>query len=273
MIDFKYKIVAVTGAARGIGKTITERFAQQGAHVFVCDRDQAAGEALVESLRTAGHAADFVQVNLASPGEPERMIREVCSKAGRLNILVNNARSGSRVPFLQETDASWEAGISVTLKAAFFASQEATKHMKDTGGGAILNISSVAAHLATHESSSYHIAKAAMVQMTRHMAASAGGYGVRVNCICPGFIVQDEHRKRFDSDDNAIYRAQAEHCHPLGTVGTASDVAEACLFLCSTSARFITGEVMMLDGGATLNEQFCLLRDFVTRKTSGATNA
>lgn len=272
MLDFKEKIIAITGAARGIGKTIAERFSQRDAYVFVCDRDQAAGRALVKSLRAAGHQSDLVHVDLASPGEPERMIKEICGRAGRLDILINNARSGSRVPFLQETDASWEAGMSVTLKAAFFASQEAIKHMRDVGGGAILNISSVAAYLATHESSSYHIAKAAMVQMTRHMAASAGEYGVRVNCICPGFIVQDEHRERFDSDENAAYRAQAEHCHPLGTVGTASDVAEACLFLCSPGARFITGEVMMLDGGATLNEQFCMLRDFATRKISGATN-
>lgn len=265
MFDYKDKIVAITGAGRGIGKTIAEHFAAHGANVFVCDRDQSAGDEIVKSIRSRDLMAEFVRVDLSAPGEPVRMIGAICQQAGKIDVLVNNARSGTRVPFLQETDQSWETGLNVTLKAAFFASQEAIKFMRGAGGGVILNIGSVAALLATHESSSYHIAKAAMVQMTKHMAASAGKFGVRVNCICPGFIVQDEHQERFNSPDNAEYREQAEHCHPLNSVGTASDVADAGLFLCSPAARFITGEVILLDGGATLNEQFCLLRDFVTK--------
>jgi NAD(P)-dependent dehydrogenase (short-subunit alcohol dehydrogenase family) len=133
--------------------------------------------------------------------------------------------------------------------------------MSGRSGGAIVNISSVAGFMATHESPAYHAVKAGLIQLTRYLAVSAGPAGVRVNCVCPGFIVQDEHRARFDASDNAAYRKDAKAIHPLGQVGTADDVAQAVLFLSSPQASFVNGHVLVLDGGATLIEQFGLLRD------------
>lgn len=258
--DYSGKVVAVTGAARGIGRSIAARFAGAGARVFICDINAELGRNFAQALQAKKQKAEFIATDLSAEGGPESMILAIANKARRLDVLVNNARAGKAATLLDETEASWDLGMSVTLKGAFFASQHAIRIMSAHGGGAILNISSIAAYMATHESPVYHAAKAGMVQMTRYLAAAAGAAGVRVNCICPGFIVQDEHRERFDGAPNVAYRNTAEAMHPLRCIGSSDDVAELALFLCSDRARFITGEIVALDGGATIQEQFSLLR-------------
>lgn len=258
--NYKGKVVTVTGAARGIGRNIAAGFAAAGARVFLCDINAELGRAAANELCAQGHSAEFITADLAVHGAAASMVAGIAARAGRLDVLVNNARSGKAVAFLDETEESWDQGIAVTLKAAFFASQQAIRTMSAKGGGAILNIGSIAAFMATHESPVYHAAKAGIVQMTRYIAAAAGAAGVRVNCICPGFVVQDEHRGRYDSASNEAYRSTAELFHPLRRVGSSDDVAELALFLCSDRARFISGEVLVLDGGATIQEQFSLLR-------------
>jgi len=179
----------------------------------------------------------------------------------KLDILVNSARSGQRVQLLEETEQTWEDTLSVSLRAAFFTSQEAIRIMSQKGGS-IVNIGSIAAFLSTHESPVYHIAKAGLLQMTRNLAVLAGSYKIRVNSVLPGFIVQDENQPRYRDLDNQVYRKVAEFCHPLGEVGSSDDVARAVLYLCSSEAAFITGQSLIVDGGATLQEQFGLLHRF-----------
>jgi NAD(P)-dependent dehydrogenase (short-subunit alcohol dehydrogenase family) len=266
--DYSGKVVAVTGAARGIGRNIAARFAAAGAQVYLCDVDADLGRKAADALRAKKLKAEFVAADLSTASGATSMISGIASKAGRLDVLVNNARAGKAAALLDETEASWDLGMSVTLKGAFFASQQAVRVMSSHGGGAILNIGSVAAHLATHESPAYHAAKAGLVQLTRYLAAAAGAAGVRANCICPGFIVQDEHRARYDGAPNAAYRAAAEAMHPLRKVGSSDDVAELALFLCSDRARFVSGEVVVLDGGATIQEQFSLLRRIETGRAA-----
>lgn len=251
------KVVAVTGAARGIGKNIAARFAREGAKVVVCDLNaQGGGKA------AADIGAQFLEVDLAKRGSPQEMVRAVVAKWGRLDVLVNNARSGERAAPFAETEEGWDVLMSVTLRAAFFASQEAVLAMSKTGGGVIVNVGSIAAEMVCAESPAYHIAKAGLEQMTRWFAVESGARGVRVNAVLPGFIVQDEHRARYDRQDNAEYRRLAEFCHPAGRVGTSDEVAEAVLFLASPGAGFITGECLVIDGGSTLQEQFGLLHRF-----------
>lgn len=264
------RVVAVTGGGRGIGKNMVRAFAMTGARVYVCDVDEQLGRVAETEMQTQGLNVELLVADLRRPLAATKMIREIVSSAGRIDVLVNNARSGKPSTFPEETEASWDEGVSVTLKAAFFASQEAIKAMVKTGGGAIVNISSIAGFLAAHESPAYHISKAGVIQMTRYMAVAAGKLGVRVNCICPGFIVQDEHRPRYEVEGNAAYREIAEYCHPMGKVGAADDVAQAAVFLCSPQAGFITGQIMVLDGGATLQEQFCLLKGFASSHSTVA---
>jgi 3-oxoacyl-[acyl-carrier protein] reductase len=203
---------------------------------------------------------------LSRKGEPQQIIQQVVNNWGNIDVLVNNARSGIRTSLFEESEESWEQAISVTLKAAFFASQEAIKQMSITGGGAIVNISSVASHLVCKESPVYHIAKAGITQMTRYLAMHAGVYNIRVNCVVPGFIIQDEHMNRYRAESNKHYKKLAEFCHPLGNTGTSNDVADAVLFLCSTQSAFITGQNIVVDGGLTIQEQSNLIFNFDEHK-------
>lgn len=259
---FSGQVALVTGARRGMGKNIARALGREGATVVVADIDEASGLAARDELRAQGMAAEFVGVDLRESGMAQAMVRGVVETLGRLDVLVNNARAGRRTGLDDETEETWEDGIAVTLRAAFFASQEAIRTMARKGGGSIVNIGSIAALLATQESPIYHIAKAGMVQMTRYLAAQGGAARVRVNAVLPGFIVQDEHRARYEAADNQRYREMAEFCHPGGRVGTADDVAQAVLFLCSPEASFISGQYLVVDGGATLREQFGLLHAF-----------
>lgn len=260
------KIVIVTGGARGVGRRIAHRLARTGGRVYICDVNESAAASAAHDLRTEGLDVRSYKVDLSAEDAPQGMVRHVMGVEGRLDVLVNNAQSKLRRSFLDETTDSWQAGLAVTLNAAFFASQEAARSMRGTGGGVVVNIASVAAFLATHESPAYHVAKAGLVQLTRYLAVACGPLGVRVNCICPGFIVQEEHRGRFLAEDNARYRGLATYCQPTGAVGDSDDVAECAAFLCSDQSRFVNGQAIILDGGATIQEQFSLLHAHAAQK-------
>ena len=260
---FAGKVVAVTGGARGIGRNIAKAFGGEGAFIGLADIDQEKGNTAVSELRGHGVTAEFLHVDLSRRGEPQAMVRNVVERFGRLDVLINNARSGGRNAGSEEDEDAWEVSMAVTLRAAFFASQEAVRVMKKNGGGSIVNISSTTALLAAYEvSATYQIAKAGMIQMTRHFALKVGPHNVRVNAVLPGFIVQDEHRHRFEQDDNQRYREIAEFSHPVRHTGASDDVANACLFLCSPDASFINGQCLVVDGGMSVQEHFSLLSEF-----------
>jgi NAD(P)-dependent dehydrogenase (short-subunit alcohol dehydrogenase family) len=259
---FTDKVVTVTGSARGIGKNIIRAFGEEGASIVICDFNQEQGQATEKEFKQAGLAAEFLPLDLSQKGAPQTLIQEIVETHGKIDVLVNNARSGKRLGLLEETEETWDLGLSVTLKAAFFAAQEAIRAMSQTGGGAIVNISSIAGFSVCKESPIYHIAKAGTIQMTRYLAVNAGQYGVRVNAVLPGFIVQDEHRERYNRDDNQSYRNVVEFCHPLGEVGRSDDIARTVLFLCSPEAAFISGECITVDGGVSVQDQSTLLYRF-----------
>lgn len=266
---FEGKVALVTGSARGIGKTIAMAFGHGGARLAICDINQQASKATLLELRKAGIEAQYFLVDLSKKGEPQRLVSEVAKQMGRLDILVNNARAGARKELREDTEENWELTISVGLRAAYFASQQAIPIMGSKGGGSIVNISSVSAFLVSQESAAYHAAKAGLMQLTRYLAVHAGDQRVRVNSVLPGFIVQDEHRMRYLRNENSAYRARAEGCHPLGRVGYAGDVAEATMFLCSESAGFITGQAIVVDGGFTVQDPWTVMSAAASIRGSG----
>lgn len=261
-IRFSNKVVLVTGGARGIGKKIAKGFATEGSNVIICDISEGQGKSTYGEFAKEGLSVKFLHIDLSKKGAPQEMIRQVVKDFGKLDVLVNNARSGKRVGFWEETDDTWNMGIAVTLKAAFFASQEAIRAMSQKGEGSIVNIGSVASFLVCHESPVYHVAKAGLMHLTRYLAVHGGTYGVRVNAVLPGFIVQDEYVERYERDDNEQYRKTAEFCHPLGNIGKSNDIANFVLFICSPEASFITGQCIALDGGLTIQEQSSLILSF-----------
>jgi NAD(P)-dependent dehydrogenase (short-subunit alcohol dehydrogenase family) len=259
---FINKVVAVTGSARGIGKNIIRTFGQEGATIIVCDINAETGQATKAEFQEQGLMADFLAIDLSQRGTPQTMIEKILEKHGKIDVLVNNARAGKRLDLWEETEENWDLAIGVSLKAAFFSSQAAIKAMAETGGGSVVNISSIAGFSVCKESPVYHIAKAGMMQMTRYLAVNGGPCGVRVNAILPGFIVQDEHRERYNREDNQAYRDVVEFCHPLGEVGKSDNIAQTASFLCSPEAAFITGQCLVVDGGVSLHDQSTLLYRF-----------
>jgi len=259
---FTKKVVVVTGAARGIGKTIAQTFGNEGATVIICDINKKDGKKALSQFTKQGITAGFLPLDLSRKGVPQRLIKRVVKKYGKIDILVNNASLHVAKTFLEETEESWRKGLSVTLTAAFFASQEAVRAMRVGDGGSIVSIGSVKAELAGSGSPIYHIAKAGLTNMTRYIALHAGKYNVRVNCVSPGFIVQDEYRARYDKKNNKKYRKVAEFLHPGRSIGESSDVASAVLYLCSPEAKFITGQCLTVDGGLTIQEQSNLIYKF-----------
>jgi NAD(P)-dependent dehydrogenase (short-subunit alcohol dehydrogenase family) len=246
---FINKVVVVTGGAGGIGKNIAHAFGLEGAKVVICDINRVEGRKTMLDLRRKKISAEYIFCDLTKTGAAQKMIRQTAKKLGKIDVLVNNARAGSRLGLLDETEENWEKELSVGLRSSFFASQEAVRIMSKTGGGNIVYISSVGALVTCHESASYHVVKAGLLQMTRYFADHAGKYNVRANAVLPGFIIKDEHQARFNSKGNKNYKEIAKFCHPMGNVGSSDDVAKAVLFLCSEDASFISGQYLIVDGG------------------------
>jgi NAD(P)-dependent dehydrogenase (short-subunit alcohol dehydrogenase family) len=263
MNEFKDQIVLITGAARGIGKSIAKRFALAGAQVIIADINETEGSKSAEQITKEGYKAEFVKIDLGDTTSVEAVIQHCFDQYSHLDVLVNNARGGQRTSPLEETEANWQVAFDISLKAPLFLGQKYVKLLKDTKrGGCILNISSVAAQSICHESASYHLSKSALENLTRYLAVHAADKGVRVNGIRPGFIVQDEHQTRYWKDDNVSYRKTAEFCHPLKRTGTSDNVADAVLFLCSKQASFITGQILTVDGGLTIQDPWELTYRF-----------
>lgn len=252
--NFTGKVALVTGSGRGIGKTIARALGMSGASVAVCDINREAGESTVEEFRAIGVYAVYFYADLSVGGGPQELVDKVVSQFGRLDILINNARAGKRANLSSESEDNWRLTMDVGVRAAFFAAQRAVQVMACCGGGSIVNMGSIAASVIGGESPSYHASKASLLNATKYLAVNAGGRNIRVNCILPGFIVQDEHIARYRQTDNADYQQRAERCHPIGRVGESLDVAAAVLFLCSDAAQFITGQGLTVDGGLMIQD-------------------
>lgn len=233
--------------------------------MWLCDVDREAGVRAEAELCEAGLVATFLHADLSAPQVAKDLVNTVVAQAGRIDLLVNGAKAGQRRDLADESEDNWNVTLRVMLDATFFASQQAIARMREAGSGCIINIGSVASSRAVPESPSYHAAKAAIAGLTRYLAAVAGPWGIRVNCVEPGFVVKDEHRSRFESSENMDYRGLANACHPMRRTGRSDEIADAILFLASDAATFITGQSIVVDGGLTLQEPFsiasAILRD------------
>jgi len=260
-ICFNDRIVVVTGGARGIGKNIAVRFAEFGALVLIVDRDEPLAMETVEYINNKIGESAYICADLSQKEDCECLMEKISEMHGCPDVLINNARGGARTMPLQETSKNLEITLNISLYAPLLLSQSFI-NMRRVGKSSVLNISSVASQMVSGESIGYHVAKAGLESMTRYLAVASGSKGVRVNAIRPGFIVQDEHRARFNSPENKAYRKVSNECHPLSNVGSADHIADAALFLCSDRASFITGQTLTVDGGLTIQDQFSIASRF-----------
>ena len=239
----------VTGGGRGIGQAIALRLAQDGIAVAVNYRGSA--EAAAETVRRieeAGGKAIALAGNVADAAEAAKLVADTVAQFGRLDILVNNAGITRDNLMMRMSEEDWDAVLTTNLKGAFLCSKASLRHLlKARESGRIISISSVVGILGNAGQANYAAAKAGLLGLTKSLAKEIASRGVTVNAIAPGFITTDMTAALTAEVQEAVQKAI-----PLGTFGTPQDIAETVAFLASPAARYITGQVISVDGGMAM---------------------
>ena len=243
------QIAVVTGASRGIGRFIARELATAGATVAcVATRAENAADIVNEIVGEGGKAAAF-GCHVEQSDQVTRLFDEVSATLGVTTLLVNNAGISQPMLTMEMTEESWDQHMDVNCKSVFLCSQAAARQMKDNGGGNIITIGSILGRNAFPATLGYCTSKAAVDQMTRVMAIEWARFGIRVNCVAPGYILTDLIKKL--DEDGKLALEDLERRTPQRRLGKGEDVAKAVRFIASDDANFMTGETMVLDGGWT----------------------
>jgi glucose 1-dehydrogenase len=238
----------VTGSTRGLGRTIAEWLAREGANIIVSGRELEPVDDAVAAIRALGVKSWGIPANLAHVSEAHRLAQETLLLAPRLDILVNNAGMSIRGRFWEVSDAEWEEQVYVNFRSPFILAQHAARHMVERGGGGrIVNISTIGAHAVHTNAAVYDSAKGAVEVMTRNMAYELAPFDIRVNCVIPGAIAD-----RPGAHPSPEAWAGALRNIPSGRLGRAEDIANAVRFFCLPESEFVTGQALLIDGGHSL---------------------
>jgi len=249
----KDKVCLITGGASGIGKATAIKFVSEGAKVIICDVDETAGQAFVNEL---GNDSVFYKINVVDRDEVQGWIDDVVEKYGHIDVLVNNAgitRDGLFVKYKnselvsQMSEKDFDLVIAVNLKGVFNCTQAVTPKMIEQGGGVILNASSIVGLYGNFGQTNYAATKFGVIGMTKTWSRELGKFNIRVNAVCPGFILTEMVKKMPEK----ILEGLAAKT-PLGRMGTPEDVANLYAWLASEEAAYIHGAAISIDGGMVL---------------------
>ncbi len=247
-VEMTGKVALVTGAGRGIGKAIAEGLAHAGAKVAVNDINPDSCQRVAAGLGPAGAAA--FQADISSKHAVQAMIDGVLERWDRLDILVNNAGVEPQASLLTMDEWDWQRTLNVNLTGPFLCTQSAARVMKDSGGGVIINIASIAGRAGgLRDRAAYVASKTGLVGLTKECARELAAYGIRVNAICPG-VIETEMTAHLRQNEAQMKRWLEDI--PQGRLGAPDDVVGLVLFLCSDSARYITGQAINVDGGKVM---------------------
>ncbi|WP_245631543.1 SDR family NAD(P)-dependent oxidoreductase [Curtobacterium ammoniigenes] len=242
-------VALVTAASRGIGRASALDLARNGADIALGVRDVIGAHELIAEIEALGRRAIAVPMDVTDLAESRRAIDAVIAELGTIDILVNNAGGSIVEPAFDVTEDHFESVWSLTTRSTFFISQHAGRHMRDNGGGAIVNIASQAGLVALPGESAYCTSKAAVLHMTKCLAIEWGQYGIRVNAVAPTFIETDGTAPALSDPD---FRADTvERIAALHRIGSPDEVAAAVTFLAGPGASLITGTTLTIDGGWT----------------------
>ena len=236
------KVAIVTGGASGIGKKIGEEFLNQGAKVVFSDIHEG-----VDFLNEEEERTDYIKCDVSNSDEVKELIQKTVEKYGKLDVMVNNAGIGDDKTILDVTDESWESVIGVNLSGVMYGMREAAKVMKDMDiDGSIINMSSILGKVGFNGAISYCASKGGVVQLTRAGAIDLAKTGIRVNGVAPGFIKTKMTEEILENDE---FRNFIEGSTPKGHVGEVEDIAHAAVYLASDESKYVTGEIIYVDGG------------------------
>jgi 3-oxoacyl-[acyl-carrier protein] reductase len=247
-MDLTDKVAIVTGSARGIGKAIALKLAEVGSNIVVNDIPAAVDtlESTAEEIRALGRQALAVTADVSSPEDVARLVEEVVSKFGKIDVLVNNAGVTRDSLVMRMSDEEWDTVLNIDLKSAFLCSRAVLRYMLRQRWGRIVSIASVVGIYGNPGQANYASAKAGIIGLTKSIAREVGSRGITVNAIAPGFI-ESKMTEQLDEKQRQALLTRI----PVGSIGTPRDVAEAVAFLASEEARYITGHVLNVDGGMT----------------------
>jgi NAD(P)-dependent dehydrogenase (short-subunit alcohol dehydrogenase family) len=251
LLDFSNKVVLVTGSSVGIGAGIAKRFGQAGAEVVIHYSSHAEeAQKVASDLAKLGGKTLMIRADVSDRSEVQTMADEIIAKLGRIDVLVNNAGVYPHANLVEMTEAEWDETIDVNLKGVFLCTQAAAKQMIERGeGGSIINISSIEAVNPAAGHSHYTASKAGVMMFTMTAALELGPHNIRVNAVAPGLINAPQLPTAWP-EGLARWLSRV----PLNRVGEPEDIGDACLFLASDAARWITGAHLIVDGGILTNQ-------------------
>lgn len=243
----KKKVAIVTGGASGLGLAITQKLIKENVTTIMVGRNEAVLKSTAEEL---GDLCAYRVFDLNHIEGVPAVVADILAEYGTIDILINNAGINQKKPFLEVTDADFYNIIQTNLLAVFAISREVSKSMVNANKGSILNISSMAAQYGIPKVIAYTAAKSAIEGMTKAMAVELSPFGIRVNCIAPGFIKTPMSSKALDNDPERKNKVLSRT--PMGHLGLPEDIADAAYYLTSDRAKYITGIVLPVDGGNSI---------------------
>lgn len=244
------KRALVTGAAQNIGRAIAERFAAAGATVVLADRQEDPIRELADRFSDVGGRALAIPVDLTQRHEAEAMVDRAIEAFGGLDVLVNNAYTGPYKRLTDQDDEGWDRAMAVGVHAIMGTCRRAIPHMIEAGHGSIINVGSMNSFNPAASMAVYSAVKGAVVNFSRQLAVDYGPSGVRCNALCPGFITHAKRNQVFR--EKPLEKERVLATIPLRRLGECEDIAHAALFLASDESSFMTGQCLVIDGGAIM---------------------
>ncbi|MCZ6707296.1 MAG: SDR family oxidoreductase [Chloroflexi bacterium] len=249
------KVALITGGSRGIGEATAVLFAQAGADVAVTSRKLPDLERVADLVRAEGRRAIAIEAHAGRMDGLQGIVDRTVEELGGLDVLVNNAGTSNYAPSMEMEERAWDAVMNLDLKGLFFLSQAAGRHMRDHGGGTIVNISSVDGVRPARTTPHYSIAKAGLIMATKCQAVEWAEHNIRVNCIAPGSIETRLYNANFallPEEDRAAAKDASSRRVPQSRIGDPHEIADAALYFASDASSYVTGQTLVVDGGRLL---------------------